>query len=163
MSGSCSDGNSSRTESNVAFELFNLAGKRALVTGSFQGIGLALARGLADHGASVILNGRDRNKLDAAVASLTAGGHEVANAGFDVTDADAVREGVAGMQFRSPLADFPAEKWERRSEDICNPRMTEVPCAPTWEIGAKSKHGISRGCGAPQPMKMGIYSLAIPL
>ena len=76
-------------------QLFNLSGKRALVTGSSQGIGLALARGLAEHGASVILNGRDQSKLDAAVASLTAGGHKVAVAGFDVTVADAVGEGVA--------------------------------------------------------------------
>src|SRR5262245_62906371 len=107
----------------VAFELFNLKGKRALVTGSSQGIGLALARGLAEHGASVILNGRDRSKLGSAVASLKAGGHKVTVAGFDVTDAAAVREGVsnieqtvgpidilvnnAGMQFRTPLEDFP--------------------------------------------------------
>jgi len=112
----------------VAFELFNLAGKRALVTGSSQGIGLAIARGLAEHGAAVVLNGRDRAKLDAAAASLKAAGHEVAVAGFDVTAPDSVRDGVAhveqsigaidilvnnaGMQFRTPLEDFPAEKWE---------------------------------------------------
>src|SRR5262245_18807989 len=106
-------------EINVAFELFNLTGKRALVTGSSQGIGLAIARGLAEHGASVVLNGRERSKLDAAAASLAAGGHTVAVGGFDVTVAEDVREGVAtiertvgaidilvnnaGMQFRSPL------------------------------------------------------------
>src|SRR5690349_2353355 len=77
MSGRCLDGNSARMEKpRVAFELFNLVGKRALVTGSSQGIGLALARGLAEHGASVILNGRDRTKLDAAAANLTSSGHE---------------------------------------------------------------------------------------
>jgi gluconate 5-dehydrogenase len=113
----------------VAFELFNLAGKRALITGSSQGIGFAIARGLAEHGASIILNGRERSKLEAAAASLTAGGYEVAVAGFDVTVPEAVREGIAtieqtigsidilvnnaGMQFRTPLEDFPAEKWEQ--------------------------------------------------
>src|SRR6188472_1067562 len=113
----------------VAFELFNLSGKRALITGSSQGIGLAIARGLAEHGASVILNGRERGKLEAAAASLTAAGHTVAVAGFDVTVAEDVREGVAtvertvgaidilvnnaGMQFRAPLEDFPVEKWEQ--------------------------------------------------
>jgi gluconate 5-dehydrogenase len=112
----------------VVFELFNLAGRRALVTGSSQGIGLAVARGLAEHGASVVLNGRDRTKLEVAAAGLTADGYEVAVEGFDVTIADAVREGVAaierrigaidilvnnaGMQFRTPLEDFPTEKWE---------------------------------------------------
>src|ERR1043165_2983488 len=114
--------------SAVAFELFNLVGKRALVTGSSQGIGFAIAGGLAEHGAAVVLNGRERSKLEAAAASLTAAGHTVAVAGFDVTVAEDVREGVAtvertvgaidilvnnaGMQFRAPLEDFPVEKWE---------------------------------------------------
>jgi gluconate 5-dehydrogenase len=89
---------------------------------------LTIARGLAEHGASVVLNGRDRSKLDAAAASLKSGGHKAAVAGFDVTRAEAVREGIsqieqtigatdilvnnAGMQFCTPLEDFPAEKWE---------------------------------------------------
>jgi len=113
----------------VAFELFNLTGKRALVTGSSQGIGFAIARGLAEHGAAVVLNGRDRGRLDAAAANLTGNGHTVEVAGFDVTMAEAVGEGIAtiertigaidilvnnaGMQFRSPLEDFPVEKWEQ--------------------------------------------------
>jgi gluconate 5-dehydrogenase len=112
----------------VAFELFNLAGLRALVTGSSQGIGLAIAGGLAEHGASIVLNGRDLNKLDAAAAELRSGGHQIAVAGFDVTNVGSVRDGVsrieqtigtidilvnnAGMQFRTPLEEFPAEKWE---------------------------------------------------
>jgi len=142
-------------KARVAFELFNLAGKRALVTGSSQGIGLALARGLAEHGAAVILNGRDRTKLEAAVASLTAAGHKVAVAGFDVTDADAVREGVAGieqtvgpidilinnagMQFRTPLEDFPAEKWEL---------LLRTNVSSTFYVGqAVARHMIPRGKG----------------
>ena len=43
----------------MSLGLFDLTGRRALVTGSSQGIGLALARGLADAGAEVVLNGRD--------------------------------------------------------------------------------------------------------
>src|SRR3954469_9277821 len=113
---------------HMAFELFDLTGKRVLVTGSSQGIGFALAQGLADHGAEVVLNGRDAGKLDAAVARLAGAGHKVSVAGFDVTNAQAASEGVAaiernsgaidilvnnaGMQFRSPLEDFPVEKWE---------------------------------------------------
>jgi len=108
----------------MAFELFELTGKRALVTGSSQGIGFALAQGLAEHGAEVVLNGRDAAKLDAAAARLAAAGHKVSVAGFDVTQAQAAKDGVeaieknsgaidilinnAGMQFRSPLEDFPA-------------------------------------------------------
>lgn len=113
----------------MAFELFDLTGKRALVTGSSQGIGFALSQGLADHGAEVVLNGRDRDKLAAAAAKLAARGRRVSVMSFDVTSADAVMEGVsaieqtvgpidilvnnAGMQFRSPLENFPTEEWER--------------------------------------------------
>jgi gluconate 5-dehydrogenase len=107
--------------------IFDLGGKVALVTGSSQGIGLALAEGLADAGARVILNGRDMAKLEAAQASLQAKGLSAVIAAFDVTDESAVAAGIArverdfgpldilvnnaGMQFRTPLEDFPLEKW----------------------------------------------------
>ncbi len=113
----------------MSFSLFDLSGKRALITGSSQGIGLAIAGGLAAHGAEVVLNGRDAAKLEAAAASLRAQGYAVETAAFDVTNASAVQEGVAaieknqgpidilinnaGMQFRSPLEDFPADRWEQ--------------------------------------------------
>jgi gluconate 5-dehydrogenase len=113
----------------MAFELFDLTGKRALVTGSSQGIGFAIAEGLADHGAEVILNSRDHDKLAVAATMLAARGRKVSTMSFDVTSAAAVVEGVsdiertvgpidilvnnAGMQFRSPLESFPIEQWER--------------------------------------------------
>ena len=50
-------------------DLFDLKGRRSLVTGSSQGIGFALAQGLADAGAEVILNGRDAAKLAQAARS----------------------------------------------------------------------------------------------
>jgi len=112
----------------VAFELFDLTAKRALVTGSSQGIGFAMAQGLADHGAEVVLNGRDADKLAAAAAKIAARGRKVSTSRFDVTSASAAAEGVAaveqagaidilvnnaGMQFRSPLEKFPVERWEQ--------------------------------------------------
>ena len=48
----------------------DLTGKTAIITGSTEGIGFAIARGLADAGASVVLNGRTAAKVDAAVARL---------------------------------------------------------------------------------------------
>ncbi len=139
----------------MAFELFNLAGKRALVTGSSQGIGLAIARGLVEHGASVVLNGRERNKLEAAGESLAAHGHKAAMACFDVTLAEAVRENIAiieqsigtidilvnnaGMQFRTPLEDFPAEKWEQ---------LLTTNISSAFYVGqAVARHMIPRGRG----------------
>lgn len=48
----------------------DLTGKRAIVTGSTEGIGFAIAKGLADAGATVIVNGRTQAKVDAAVARI---------------------------------------------------------------------------------------------
>ena len=72
-------------------KLFDLAGRRALITGSSQGIGLALAAGLQQAGAEVVLNGRSVEKLESAARSLGAGARMLA---FDVTDHAAVKEAV---------------------------------------------------------------------
>lgn len=110
----------------MSLQLFDLKGRRALVTGSSQGIGLALATGLQAAGAAVVLNGRDGTKLAEAADRFSAPVDVLA---FDVTDHQAAREAVdrfeaetgpidilvnnAGMQFRSPLEDFPADAFER--------------------------------------------------
>ena len=52
--------------------MFGLSGRRALITGSSQGIGLALARGLAQAGAHLVLNGRDPARLEQARETLAA-------------------------------------------------------------------------------------------
>jgi gluconate 5-dehydrogenase len=107
--------------------LFDLTGRTALVTGSSLGIGFALARGLAAHGAAVIVNGRDAARAEAAAAAIREAGGEVSVATFDVTEAAAVNAAIerieterpidilinnAGMQYRSPLEDFPDDKWD---------------------------------------------------
>ena len=110
----------------MSLKLFDLSGRRALVTGSSQGIGRSLAQGLAAAGAAVVLNGRDEAKLERAVAELRAEGHEVSGYTFDVTDPEAVEAAIAaieaggpldilvnnaGIQRRMPLEDFPVETW----------------------------------------------------
>ena len=62
----------------MSLSLFDLTGKRALITGSSQGIGLALAQGLAAAGAAIVLNGSDQGKLDEAAHLLRREGAEVA-------------------------------------------------------------------------------------
>jgi gluconate 5-dehydrogenase len=77
---------------------FDLSGQLALVTGGGSGLGLAIARGLAGAGARVVLNGRDRGKLDTAASGLKHDGGEVLVAPFDVTDAEAVAAGIAAIE-----------------------------------------------------------------
>ena len=76
---------------------FDLKGALALVTGGGSGLGLAIAEGLGRAGARVVVNGRNRAKLDAAVAKLADAGIGAAAAPFDVTDEDAVDGGVAAV------------------------------------------------------------------
>lgn len=112
----------------MTLSLFDLAGKRALVTGSSQGIGLALAHGLAGAGASVILNGREQRKLDAARNGFVDPAL-VSTRAFDVTDEAAVGRAIdaieaeqgpidilvnnTGIQIRGPLEDFQTADWHR--------------------------------------------------
>ena len=77
---------------------FRLDGRLALVTGSSAGIGLAVARGLAEAGAAVVLNGRDGGRLEAAAGTLRAEGHRVHMARFDTCDAGAVQGEVARIE-----------------------------------------------------------------
>jgi gluconate 5-dehydrogenase len=107
--------------------LFDVSGKVALVTGSSAGIGLALARGLAEAAATVVVNGRDAGKVEAARAELSAVGLKAHAVPFDVTDPAAVDAAVAGIeeevgpiailvnnagiQRRMPLDEFPDDTW----------------------------------------------------
>ncbi len=75
----------------TASSLFDLSGKTALVTGSSGGLGLAMARGLAEAGAAVIVNGRDEAKLAAAAHAFESAGLGVSARAFDVADEAAVR------------------------------------------------------------------------
>ena len=111
----------------MSLELFDLAGRRALVTGSSQGIGHALARGLGRAGAALVLNGRDEARLASAVEGLRGEGLAVEGRAFDVTDSAAVAAAVdgieaelgpvdvlvnnAGIQRRVPLQDADDDTW----------------------------------------------------
>ncbi|MCF1708857.1 SDR family oxidoreductase [Tabrizicola sp. J26] len=135
----------------MTLKLFDLSGRRALVTGSTRGIGLALARGLAGAGALPILNGRDPDKMAEANRQIGAGDVLM----FDVTDHEAARAAIdryeaeigaieilvnnAGIQYRAPLEDFPAEAFER---------LLQTNVASVFHVGqAVARHMIRRGRG----------------
>ena len=77
---------------------FRLDGRLALITGSSGGIGFALARGLGQAGAALVLNGRDEVKLAKAAATLRAEGLTVHERAFDVTQADAVQPAIEAIE-----------------------------------------------------------------
>jgi len=107
---------------------FRLDGRVALVTGSSAGIGLALARGLGQAGATVVLNGRDAARLATARQALAGEGLTVHARAFDVCDPAAVAAAVAaiesdlgaidilvnnaGLQRRAPFHEFPLADWQ---------------------------------------------------
>jgi gluconate 5-dehydrogenase len=131
--------------------MFDLTGKRALITGSSQGIGLALAKGLASAGAQIVLNGRDGIRLQAA-ANEVPGARMLA---FDATDHAAVRSAIdafeadvgpidilvnnAGMQHRAPLEEFPPDAFAR---------LLQTNIGTVFNVGqAVARHMIGRGAG----------------
>ena len=139
----------------MTIHLFDLTGRTALVTGSSQGIGLTLARGLAGAGAAVILNGRDTGKLARAADALRGEGATVHLLPFDVTDHAAARAAVdgfesttgpidilvnnAGVQHRAPLQDFPPDAFER---------LLQTNVASLFHVGqAVARHMIARRRG----------------
>jgi gluconate 5-dehydrogenase len=109
-------------------KLFDLAGRIALVTGSAQGLGHAVARGLGEAGAIIVLNDVVGDRLDAAVARLRADGLDAHGVVFDVTDSAGVEDAVAGVearlgpieilvnnagiQRRAPLEEFTKDDWD---------------------------------------------------
>jgi gluconate 5-dehydrogenase len=136
-------------------KLFSLAGKRAVVTGSSRGIGFGIAEALAGAGAEIILNGRNVEALGAAAERLASGGARVKAVAFDVTSAESVADGIghieaelgpidilinnAGMQHRSSLEDFPADKFD----EVIRTNFTSV-----FTVGqAVAKRMIPRGRG----------------
>lgn len=138
----------------VGIELFNLKGKRALITGSSQGIGYALAKGLYEAGAEIILNGRNKEKLDKSADKLKVD-RKLFQLSFDVTNYDETKEAVnnfedqfgaidilinnAGMQHRTPLEDFPPEMFEQ---------LLRTNVSSVFNVSQViAKHMIKRGSG----------------
>jgi gluconate 5-dehydrogenase len=113
----------------MSSKLFDLTGRTGLVTGSTRGLGNALAEGLAEAGATIVLNGLDAARLSSAAATLRHKGYTVHEASFDVTDEQAVQNAFArldqlgvsvdilvnnaGIQLRKTILDLQRVEWQK--------------------------------------------------
>lgn len=82
----------------MALPLFDLSGKRALITGGTQGIGYAIAKGLGQAGAALVINGRNLDKLRQCTGQLTAAGIDAVSEPFDVTDTEQVKSAIDSIE-----------------------------------------------------------------
>jgi gluconate 5-dehydrogenase len=139
----------------MAGTLFDLTGRTALVTGSSRGLGRAIAEGLAQAGAAVVLNGSDKGRLADPASALRDAGYTVHEAAFDVTDEAAITaaferldaQGVAvdilvnnaGIQLRRPMLELATTDWRR---------VIETNLTSAFVIGREAaRRMIPRGCG----------------
>lgn len=112
-----------------AMPLFDLSGKRVLITGGTHGLGMAMAKGLGRAGATLIINGHTSVKMETALAEYSKFGLKAYGYLFDVTDEKIVSESVqkieqevgpvdvlinnAGIIQRTPILDMSAEDFRK--------------------------------------------------
>lgn len=119
-------------------KLFSLEGKTALITGSSRGIGYELAQGLAQAGATVVINGINPETVASSVKRLTDQGLNASGQPFNVTDLKDIENAVAnieanvgpidilvnnaGIQRRTPLLECTEETWQ----EVMDTNLTSV-------------------------------------
>ncbi|MGZ4661590.1 MAG: SDR family oxidoreductase [Arthrobacter sp.] len=137
--------------------LFDLTGRVALVTGSSRGIGSALARALADAGATLVLNGVNEERLKDAAAAMAADfpPGRIHSAAFNVTSDGAAARSIqwieenvgpleilvnnAGIQHRVPMLELDLKDWER---------VLSTDLTSAFLVGREAaRHMIARGHG----------------
>ena len=139
----------------MSHPLFDLHGKTALITGSSRGLGRAIAEGLAQAGARILVNGTGVERTAAAQSELVAAGFSAEALVFDVTDEKAVvkaftdldQRGIdvdilvnnAGIQLRKPIVELSTSEWNK---------VIETNLTSCFVVGREAaKRMISRGSG----------------
>lgn len=136
--------------------LFDLKGKVAIVTGGAGGIGRALALGIADAGADVVVTSRALGHLEEAVKEIKAKGRKALAISTDVTQVKSVEDMVnrvlkefsphidilvngAGIAIRKPAETFPIDEWQQVMD--INTRGTFICCQAVGRVMIQQKYG----------------------
>lgn len=167
-------------------DIFRIDGKVAVLPGGAGGIGAALARGLAEFGADVVVAGRSLDHARAAAEDLATTGRKTAGLTVEVTDPDSVNRLVeqvmerfgridilvncAGTQHEAPAQDFPLDQWQRVMD--VNVKGTFLTCQAAGRVMIAQKSGsiinlssvrgqlaIRRGYAAYTPSKAAVNNL----
>ncbi|MHC4173008.1 MAG: SDR family oxidoreductase [Planctomycetota bacterium] len=166
----------------MASGLFSLSRKTALVTGGSRGIGFAVAKGLAEHGADVAIIARDKKQLEAAKGQIQVDtGKKVWAFSFDLADTEAIQAlfeniiaetaaidvlvNCAGTTVRAPAEDIDANTWNRvievnltaafvMSQAFCRHRRQAGKGGKIINIGSLMCHG-ARPTNAPYASSKG--------
>ena len=164
-------------------ELFNLTGKTALVTGGSRGIGLAMARSLAEHGADIAIIARTEKQLEKAASQIqTETGKKVSTYAFDLGDIKEIEplfenitadtNGIdilvncAGTTIRGPSEDVDLETWNHVievnltatfviSQAFCRNRRQIEKGGRIINIGSLTCHGARPTTAAYESSKIG--------
>jgi len=168
-------------------KLFDLTGKTALVTGGGRGIGLALAQGLAEHGADVALLARTKEQIDTAAQRIqTDTGRKTWTFPFDVEKVEAIEKlfenivaetkgidiliNCAGMTIRGAADEVDLETWNRviqvnltsvimMSQAFCRHRKQEGKAGRIINIGSLTCHAARPTTAAYGSSKSGLLML----
>jgi NAD(P)-dependent dehydrogenase (short-subunit alcohol dehydrogenase family) len=113
----------------MMLDLFDLTGKRAMVTGATRGLGEVAAKALAKAGADIAVCGRQQPDLDRVTADIQSMGRNAKGFFLDVLSMDSITRGVeqildyfgsieilvnnAGVNYRVPVLEFPEDEWDR--------------------------------------------------
>jgi NAD(P)-dependent dehydrogenase (short-subunit alcohol dehydrogenase family) len=137
------------------YKKFDLTGKVALVVGGHGGLGKAIALGMADAGADVVIASRNMEALKTAAAEIEAKGRKSLAVGVDVVDETQVNQMVdsilkvfpridvlvnaAGLAIRKPADSFPIDEWQKVMD--INTRGTFLCCQAVGRVMLKQKSG----------------------
>ena len=171
----------------MASNLFDLSGKTALVTGGNRGIGLAIAKGLAEHGADIAIIARTKSQLDDAAQQIKADtGKKVWTFPFDLQNTEAIEslfneiikqtKGIdilvncAGTTIRGPAEDIDLKAWNHvldlnltailaTSQAFCRHRKQCEKSGKIINIGSLMCHGARATTAAYASSKGGLLML----